>query len=223
MSLSRDYTPPGEDAVSARTPWPSATTIHRNRETGWMAIHDAPKQWGSVDVSAQICARQLRGVRRSPDDAATRAYAARSPEPVLFGYGPQHRVLLHRVDVFSGAEPRPVPFLGDGAMQAAVSAARRHLVYTQSIWELRMDEKSSPSKLISSTYLDHVPRYSPDGQRIAFTSTRSGFQEIWVVRRDGSDPVQLTSFDRGESVVPVWSPDGRYIAFHRPDSREGSS
>ncbi|MBI3279860.1 MAG: PD40 domain-containing protein, partial [Acidobacteria bacterium] len=147
---------------------------------------------------------------------------------VIFAYGPQHRQLLHRIDVFSGGEPQPVTFLGDGAMHAAVSAARRRLVYTQyrkdqNIWELRADGKTAPSKLIASTYLDHVPQYSPDGQRVAFTSTRSGFQEIWLARRDGSDPVQLTSFNRGESVVPVWSPDGRHIAFQRHETREGST
>jgi len=54
------------------------------------------------------------------------------------------------------------------------------------------------------------PAWSPDGQRIAFVSRRSGRSEVWVIRPDGSDPIQLTR-EGGES--PAWSPTGEAIAF----------
>ncbi|MGF7473866.1 hypothetical protein WFJ45_24395, partial [Salmonella enterica subsp. enterica serovar Minnesota] len=34
---------------------------------------------------------------------------------------------------------------------------------------------------------DRVPRWSPDGSRIAFYSNRSGKYEIWTVKPDGSE------------------------------------
>lgn len=54
------------------------------------------------------------------------------------------------------------------------------------------------------------PTWSPDGQRIAFVSRRSGRSEIWVIRPDGTDPIQLTR-EGGES--PAWSPTGETVAF----------
>jgi len=72
-----------------------------------------------------------------------------------------------------------------------------------------------PTRLISSTRMDTNPQYSPDGSRIAFTSSRSGTVQIWVCDSDGSNPVQLTDFEK-DAATPRWSPDGRYIAFDSP-------
>jgi dipeptidyl aminopeptidase/acylaminoacyl peptidase len=56
------------------------------------------------------------------------------------------------------------------------------------------------------------PAWSPDGDRIAFQSNRSGDHEIYVIRTDGSNPVRLTN-NPGEDGEPDWSPDGRLIAY----------
>jgi Tol biopolymer transport system component len=68
----------------------------------------------------------------------------------------------------------------------------------------------TPSLLIASTWEDFAAAWSPDGQRIAFTSTRSGESRIWVCDRDGSNATQLSDEVGG---YPQWSPDGRYIVF----------
>jgi Tol biopolymer transport system component len=70
----------------------------------------------------------------------------------------------------------------------------------------------APKKLTGSSRADFNPAYSPDGQRIAFSSRRSGFLSIWVSDSDGSHPVQLTSF-KGHTGTPRWSPDSRRIVF----------
>jgi Tol biopolymer transport system component len=62
---------------------------------------------------------------------------------------------------------------------------------------------------------------SPDGQKIAFRSNRSGSFEIWTCDSKGSNPIQLTSLGAPNTGTPRWSPDGQRIAF---DSRkEGHS
>ncbi len=54
--------------------------------------------------------------------------------------------------------------------------------------------------------------WSPDGQRIAFQSDRSGNWEIWSIQRDGSGLTQLTDHPAPDRY-PAWSPDGRQLAF----------
>jgi Tol biopolymer transport system component len=55
--------------------------------------------------------------------------------------------------------------------------------------------------------------WSPDGAKIAFTSTRSGNSDIWVMNADGSNPVNLTANSSLIDSDPAWSPDGVKIAF----------
>jgi len=74
------------------------------------------------------------------------------------------------------------------------------------------DEDRSPTRLISSSTHNNLPRYSPDGSLIAFGSRRSGFEELWISNSDGSDPAQLTHSEGG-SAFASWSPDGQRIAF----------
>jgi TolB protein len=59
---------------------------------------------------------------------------------------------------------------------------------------------------------DWSPAWSPDGSQLAFTSNRTGDEEIWVVSLDGGALARLTD-DRAADQVPVFSPDGKRIAF----------
>ena len=64
------------------------------------------------------------------------------------------------------------------------------------------------------------PAWSPDGQWIAFTSSRGtagpGRGSIWIMRADGSAKRQLTVHPgNGFDLAPSWSPDGQRIAFQR--------
>ena len=65
--------------------------------------------------------------------------------------------------------------------------------------------------LIQGPAFDVQPRFSPDGNRIAFTSDRAGGDNLWIIARDGTDTTQVTkeSFRLVNGVA--WTPDGQYL------------
>ena len=66
----------------------------------------------------------------------------------------------------------------------------------------------------NSTRIEGSARFSPDGSRIAFSSFRSGAQEIWVAGRDGSGLQQVTTLGRSWEFGLVDGPrTARRIAF----------
>jgi Tol biopolymer transport system component len=127
----------------------------------------------------------------------------------------------------AGGNPEKLLFAQDVESVAVASHGNR-LAFAQvhhpgNVWQLRLASpikaEARATKLISSTRGDSGASVSPDSKHIAFQSWRSGNPELWVSDRDGSSPVQLTSF-RGPSIgEPRWSPDSRQIVSDlRPSS-----
>jgi Tol biopolymer transport system component len=58
---------------------------------------------------------------------------------------------------------------------------------------------------------DSQPKFSPDGQWIAFLSDREGSENVWIMRADGSDAKQISKEVSAEFASPSWSPDGNYV------------
>jgi Tol biopolymer transport system component/DNA-binding winged helix-turn-helix (wHTH) protein len=123
-----------------------------------------------------------------------------------------------------GGQPERLWF-GQGAYAPAIARAGSRLAYSHGeklieIWRIPIGKdavlSTPPLRLAPSDLAQQNPRYSPDGTKIAFESTRSGSPEIWVCDADGSHLVQLTSFGGPLTGTPSWSPDGKRIVF---DSR----
>ena len=68
------------------------------------------------------------------------------------------------------------------------------------------------SPLTTGDWNDEQPRYSPDGQRIAFISNRGGSYNIYVMDADGRNPVRVTDH-RANDHDPAWMPDGQSLIF----------
>ena len=87
--------------------------------------------------------------------------------------------------------------------------------YRQSIWLARTDG-SEPPRRFTTGKNDAQPRWSPDGDRLAFVSKRGddekAHRQLYVLPAGGGEPECLTDLkeDVGE---PVWSPDGTRIVF----------
>ena len=101
-----------------------------------------------------------------------------------------------------------------------ISSDGRSLVATfvdirQTLVALPAAADASPSQVgaLSSGFTgDLDPVLSPQGDRLVFSSTRTGNRNLWIARPDGTEQRPLTS---GTAIDerPVFSPDGRQIAF----------
>jgi Tol biopolymer transport system component len=82
-------------------------------------------------------------------------------------------------------------------------------IYTMS------EDGSDVTRLTEDDANDFDPSWSPDGEKITFSSFRDSFnnQEIYVMNADGSDETRLTNNDDALDREPSWSPDGEKIAF----------
>src|SRR5256886_1741165 len=121
----------------------------------------------------------------------------------------------------SGGDPRPVAEAGTDVYYPAIATQVHRLAYMRAIsndnvWQLALKDRThaqgKASMLIAAQGGAYHPQFSPDGTKIAFGSDRSGYPEIWVCNRDGSDPAQITSMP-GSAGTPRWSPDSRSLAF----------
>jgi Tol biopolymer transport system component/DNA-binding winged helix-turn-helix (wHTH) protein len=132
---------------------------------------------------------------------------------------------LARARNVASAAPR-VELLPFGHGQKPTISKTGRLVYAAGSRDTNINELvlSAPSvgpvvlSALSSTLQEHAPVVSPDGRKIAFVSTRTGWEEIWIANRDGSNPRQMTKCEGPSCTTPRWSPDGRTIVFSSQQS-----
>ena len=80
------------------------------------------------------------------------------------------------------------------------------------LWLLSL-ESGERRQLTSGLFADADPKWSPDGQSIAFVSARKDKPQIYVMPVDGGEPRPITEFKQGVGGGIAWSPDGSKIAF----------
>jgi Tol biopolymer transport system component len=98
------------------------------------------------------------------------------------------------------AEPGISP---DGATVAFVSGG--------DIWEVA-SAGGDARLLVSHPATESRPLFSPDGSRLAFTSSRSGNGDVYTLTFASGEVTRLT-FDDANELVTGWSPDSRLVYF----------
>jgi Tol biopolymer transport system component len=118
-------------------------------------------------------------------------------------------------------------------IRPAFSPAGEHIAFTRrdpnnrdpgkrrdDIYLIDVDDKVE-TRLTSHAAADTTANFSPDGEKIAFASTRDDASgEIYVMNADGSSTVRLTTNETVDEF-PAFSPDGERIAFS--SNRDGDA
>jgi Tol biopolymer transport system component len=129
---------------------------------------------------------------------------------------------LWRVAATGGLPPAIVNAVGNPGQEVDISPQGDKLVTApvtadRNLYRIELSDAGAavgkPQQLTTSTSSDHSPSISPDGNRLAFLSYRTGSSEIWVSRPDGTEARRLTSFNGPQTAAPRWSPDSRTIVF----------
>ena len=74
-------------------------------------------------------------------------------------------------------------------------------------------------RLTDAPPLNQMPSWSPNGKQLAFMSMRAGYISVYLMNADGTNQVNLTPKDPGDSDsdwisrAPSWSTTGRQIYF----------
>lgn len=95
--------------------------------------------------------------------------------------------------------------------------SNKELLYTSisgdnyGIWRKKIDD-DFPQLLLSNKEVNKTPTVSADGQYIFFVSYRSGAQNLWRMKVDGTELTQLT-FGSYEDM-PQITPDNQWILYH---------
>jgi len=133
----------------------------------------------------------------------------------LFVLGSQPRGELHR---FDGKTGRFEPFLsGQSVDGVEFSKDGQWVTYTSypeaNLWRSKADGTERLQLTFPPMHVD-LPRWSPDGKRIAFEADYPGvgIGRNYVISADGGTPQELPSADKTEGD-PNWSPDGNSIVF----------
>jgi dipeptidyl aminopeptidase/acylaminoacyl peptidase len=116
---------------------------------------------------------------------------------------------LWRWEFVGGVEISP-----DGTKIAYVqiSVAEDKDTYRSAIWVAELPS-GRLQQMSASDARNFSPRWSPDGTRLAFLSTRGGgAPQIYILAMDGGEARQVTQLKNGAGNIE-WSPDGKWLAF----------
>lgn len=113
---------------------------------------------------------------------------------------------------YDGENQHPITHLGNISMAPRISPDNSRLAF-ESVggngWSVRMfsmdlgRQVRFPAGTGGSLNID--PAWSSDGNKIAFSSSRSGESEIWISGEDGGNLHRITSLP-GPNVQPCWNP-----------------
>ena len=109
------------------------------------------------------------------------------------------------------APPPQAPVVGARMPALSPDGKKLAFVWRGDIWVSAADGGRA-YRVTDHVDLDAYPVFSPDGNWIAFSSTRTGNWDIFVVPATGGEARQIT-FSSDAEQVSDWSPDGKNLLF----------
>jgi dipeptidyl aminopeptidase/acylaminoacyl peptidase len=95
------------------------------------------------------------------------------------------------------------------------------LFYNPDVFAVRVAD-GGIRRLTATESAEFKPRWSPDGEHVAFMGTRRGLTDletdmedthVWLMDREGGNRRELGSVIDNRQGSPTWSPDGRFLYF----------
>ena len=96
---------------------------------------------------------------------------------------------------------------GYAALRTAPNGGQRD------IWLVHLDSLDKPRPFLTAAYGEQSPTISPDGKLIAYVTTKTGRDEVYVQRITGGGEVQVSVSGGAE---PVWSKEGGELFYREP-------
>lgn len=166
-----------------------------------------------------------RHLEKAPGDIVGMAWSRHDDELIVAAIPEgEHRRQLLRLDIDDG---RVLGKFDQGALEAyspGLSGDGNLMVYDASNIVVGLgttfsgQNKIDELTTVASLSADREPTISANGQRLAFTSTRSGAKEIWYHQIGDNVPTQITSFGVTNVFGPTWHPNGKLLMFLAPDA-----
>lgn len=115
-----------------------------------------------------------------------------------------------------GSHVKRLTHTPDGEYEPAFSADGKLVAYSLQgrTYVIKSSGKGEPIELTAELPKGGVQAtFSPDGTKVAVSSSSAGNSDIWVMNVNGSDPVNLTAGSTEGEYSPDFSPDGSRITF----------
>jgi len=171
---------------------------------------------GSVGTSQRICVRNANGLgfsvlsQTSAEDFGP-AWSRDGSKIAFTSFTTGSQVMVYIINADgTGRRPLNVDLVGASNPDWSADGQWIAVDYLNSIWVSRAYSYGY-QRLTNSTGDSH-PRFSPNGTKVVFQSTRDGQPEIYVMNADGSGQTRLTN-NPAWDTAPAWSPDGTKIIF----------
>jgi Tol biopolymer transport system component len=138
------------------------------------------------------------------------AYARRLTYSKLYrqGFDPERAALAGTAKELTSGERR----IREPAMSPDGEWVAARVQDPQSDLVLIRPDGSGMTRLTNDSFVDRIPRWSPDGRSIVFQSNRGGQFDLWLI---GSNGQGLRPLPASPALHTVWTPDGSLVAYPR--------